>query len=298
MSLSTFTWRLEVSQHGRTDWVPYDRKAFGELDRPHLGEHTDEECWEDPVQFAQRAFDDALNEMVADQQVLRLRSARILLWISDTSRGDPAVLLQATDDQLATAQLSVAVQGVRAALADLDRARERLRNQIVAASTIDYLSRNHIARIADGAWSRRLVLQFLSGHDLARTIQRALPSDWPTYSPYLEDDGYQEIGTEHLGPYWRGPVRIDLDANGDVHVALVNPSVGVPTPDQPGEQQFDAEQIRTHARTALSALHSAGLHVSTPDGREATIDDLAATSTENRPLKVHHMLPVNPVNDW
>ncbi len=279
------TWRFEMLLHGGTEWLPYNGELLGEDDiwLEHAGTHTLDDYDGDPVEFAKEELDNALSELADDGARLGMARARIVIWRAISAEGDPVVVVQASDEQLATGRLRRVAVDVHIAVRKLEEARKRLRNQVIASGAIDRLGRNHIAREVDGAWARRLVLQYLAGHDLVRTVQRALPRDWSDLPPYPAEEYVPD--EEHLGPYWCGPVRMELDANGQVRLSLADVD-GPPyhhLEQDPSDEDIArynrgvALRAHTNADIVLPLLHRAGIHLRTADNTEARTTDLIET---------------------
>lgn len=309
----TATYRFEVYvakdlfAPSLAEWVAYDSELVGEEDET-TGEHCAEEVWnQTPVELAQDRLDDALADLGSCRGGL---PSRIVLWTDDGSPENPTVVIQATEDQMAIGRLRAASYGVASAVRELSAARRRLRNQILAADGHVGLGRNVIAReVEHGGWSRRLVLQFLAGHDIIRSAQRALPRDWPKdrlgfdelYRYYDEDDV-----SEHLGPYWCGPVCMGLNAGGQVSLWMDYDDYTVvddydpfdtdddeDQPSEPTEQEKqeaadaairDAAQRAEDADLVVSRLQLAGLELRSPTGAEAKAPELLNAQTTNTAL--------------
>ena len=265
------------------------RELLGEDDLwdDHIGTHDMVECWDDPLEFARNELESVLGRLVADCRQLAVTRARIVLWTRETAEGDPAIVIQATDEQMAIGRLHAAADEAKEALRGVEAARKRLRNQVIAQ--IGLLGRNQIAREIEGAWTRRLILQFLAGYDLIRVILRVLPRDWPRSSPSC--DGIPpkeraEPGEEHLGPYYCGPARLMLDATGQVTLRLI--SVGGPEDPRLTGPWAAEDEIEHYERGAAAGafartekivplLHRAGFHLTTAECNEAWVTDLADT---------------------
>jgi hypothetical protein len=163
----------------------------------------------------------------------------------------------------------------------------RLRNQVIAE--IGHLGRNQIAREIEGAWTRRLILQFLAGYDLIRVILRVLPRDWPRSSPSRDGvppEDRAAHGEEHLGPYYCGPACLTLDATGRVALRLID--IGGPEDPRATSPWTTEEEIEDYERGAAARafaqaekivplLHRAGFHLTTAEDKEARATDLADT---------------------
>lgn len=271
-------WQFEV-QLREADWVVYDQELAGGLSGC-AGVHEHPDLWDDPVQYARDQLDKALAELVDVGEGLGMRRARIVMWPYGGSRQDPLAALQATDEQLAVGRLRNAANDVQWASGELEKARARLRSQVIAADAVDHLGRNRIAReLEDGGWSRRLVLQFLAGYDLVRAVQRALPKQWSTASPWDYDS--RDAWQVRLGPFWCGPLELELDANGRVSLCLIDRD-GPPEPDLDADDderdQYEQEavaRLRALARTVLPLLRRAGFDLVTDDGHAVDAERLA-----------------------
>ncbi|WP_154697866.1 hypothetical protein [Lentzea guizhouensis] len=274
--------------HDTPAWIPYELELWlshGEPEwRDCLGVHEMTDCTDDPVEVATRQLDESLEVLAGYGRRIGIRGVRIIMWTGPNTDGGPDIVIPATREQMALGRLRDTVSDVEVALREVENARTRLRNQMVESDTIDGLGRNTIARTTEGALARRLVLQFLAGHDLVRTIRWALPRDWSSSCPLPED--FLEPGQEYLGPYWCGAVMISLDVSGTVELCLVDSE---PEPDlyDPG-MYFDENALveyrrgarlraQDNAEVVLPLLHRASLRLSTSDGTDATVDDLAAT---------------------
>jgi hypothetical protein len=277
-ALDGVQWQFEVQLHD-DGWVVYDKElAGGPGGRAGVHEHPD--LWDDPVQYARDQLDEALAELVDVGEGLGMRRARIAMWPYGGSRQDPLAVLQATDEQLALGRLRNAANDVQWAVRELEKARARLRSQVIAADAVDRLGRNKIAReLEDGGWSRRLILQFLAGRDLVRSVQRALPRQWSTECPWEYDP--RDAWEVRLGPFWCGPVEFDLDATGRVSLCLIDRD-GPPQPDPDADdderkryEQDAAARACTAARTIVPLLQRAGFELVAADGRSAGVDELA-----------------------
>lgn len=276
-------------------WVVYDSELVDE-DNVTTGEHCAEEVWDrTPVELAQDRLDEALADLCAYRGGL---PCRIVLWTDEGSPENPTVIISATEDQLAIGRLRAASDDVAHAVGELSAARRRLRNQILAAGAHMGLGRNVIAReVEHGGWSRRLVLQFLAGHDLIRAAQRALPYEWPKDRLGFDDSYYhfdEDSTAEHLGPYWCGPVRMDLNAGGQVFLRMdyndyttIDEPFNTDDEDQPPpeltEQEMqeakdaaarDAAQRTEDAELVVNRLRRAGLELRSPSGAEAQAPEL------------------------
>jgi hypothetical protein len=127
-------------------WVVYDCDLVGEDDS--TGEHHAEEVWSDePVELAQQRLDEALADLAAFRGGL---PSRIVLWTGEGSSENPAVVIQATEEQMSVGRLRAASHAVVDAVDALNQARKRLRNQVLAAEVRTHLARNLIAREVEG----------------------------------------------------------------------------------------------------------------------------------------------------
>jgi hypothetical protein len=283
------SWRFEVQRRDGEVWMPLDGRLLGDddLGDDHIGMHDMPECWDDPLEFASNELDSVLARLAADCCLLGMYRARIVVWMNETADGDPAIVIQAADEQMAAGRLRGAADEVREALRGVESARMRLRNQVIAE--IGQLGRNQIAREIEGAWTRRLILQFLAGYDIVQVVLRVLPRDWPRSSPY-EYEVPPELrtapGKEHLGPYYCGPACLQLDGTGQVTVSLVD--VDGPEDPRATDGWASEDEIEDYERGAASRavdkaerivplLHRAGFHLTTAEGKEARVADLART---------------------
>jgi hypothetical protein len=301
MMLYTATYRFEVLDSDgavtagdplatAARWVVYDSELVGGED-DSTGEHCIEEVWiEVPVDLAQQCLSEALTDLGGFRGGL---PSRIVFWTDEGCAESPTVVIQASEEQMAIARLHAASRAVVEANKALNRARKQLRNQVLAAEVHTHLARNLIAReVEGGGWSRRLVLQFLAGHDLILAARRALPGEWPGYRMGFEEQYYYgEAVTEHLGPYWCGPVCMDLDAAGQVSFWLdYNDYYSYGDDDyvdddyqpqpKPTEQEArqvaarDAAQRVEDADVVVSRLRRAGFELRTQTGAEAGVAEL------------------------
>jgi hypothetical protein len=283
------TWRFEVQRCDGAEWTPLDSELLGEDDLwdDHIGTHDMPECWDDPLEFARNELEGVLGRLAADCRRLGATWARIVLWTRETVEGDPAIVIQATDEQMSIGRLHAAADEVKEALRGVESARRKLRNQVIAE--IGHLGRNQIAREIEGAWTRRLILQFLAGYDLIRDILRVLPHDWPRSSP--SSDGIPPVeraasGDEHLGPHYCGPACLMLDATGQVALRLIDvdgpedPRVTDPWAAEDEIEDYErgaAARAFARAEKVVPSLHRAGFHLTTAEGQEARVTDLADT---------------------
>lgn len=283
------TWRFEVQRCDGAEWTPIDGELLGEDDLwdDHIGTHDMPECWDDPLEFARNELEGVLGRLAADCRQLGVTRSRIVLWTREAAEGDAAIVIQATDEQMAIGRLLAAADEVKEALRGVESARRRLRNQVIAE--IGQLGRNQIAREIEGAWTRRLILQFLAGYDMIRVILRVLPHDWPrssSSSDGLPPEERAAPGDEHLGPYYCGPACLMLDATGQVALRLID----IDGPEDPrvtgrrgAENEIEDYERGAAARAFAKAekivplLHLAGFHLTTAEGEEARVTDLADT---------------------
>lgn len=282
------TWRFEVTMRDHDGWVPITRDLLG-ADEPLYGDIVDTMemigIHREPADAAKDELDEALAGLAAFGQGRGMTGARIVVWDDVGVEGDPAIVLEATADQLAAGRLRVSTIDVDVARREVENARTRVRNEIIRASTVDRLGRNMIARNVEGAWTRRLVLGFLAGHDLVEAIRDALPESLRWAAP---DGYYPEPGEEYLGPYFCGPVQIDLETNGQVYLQLLDlDRVGdeentSPRPndseDPDGTARVKSARLHRLAGKVLSCLTKAGIQLHTGDKSPATEEDLAVGS--------------------
>ncbi len=285
----SLSWRFEVRVHGRAGWLPYDRDLWPIEPRwpDCLGVQRFDDCWDNPLDIATREFDDALSTLAGLGVEIGVVAARIMLWRGESTTGDAAIVLTATDEQMTVGRLRYAVNDVRRAIELVDEARTRLRDQIVAADHA-FVGRNQIARETEGAWTRRLVLQFLAGYDLVREFTRMLPHSWERSAPCDAEQPWDH--SRHLGPYWCGPVVLELEPAGEVKIGLVDRY----RPDQPDLEEASEEELETlatdsrlriheHALSVLSTVQR-GYQLTTPQGAVAGLEDLVKTSPFQRLL--------------
>lgn len=274
-------------------WVPYTAEALGvgehDVDAEFTGMIDLPDIWQEPVKFAQDELDRVLGAITADDPGLGgLAGLRILLWSRVPAEGEPDVVIRASPEQLAVGRLRRAAGGVHAATEALRQARARLRAQVLAAANDDHLGRNQIAREVDEALARRLVLQLLAGHDLIRDIRAALPPDWFRYDGQDVRGGHPEGWQDRLGPFWCGPVMLELSSQGVVSLRIVDLRDG---PDHDaGEAEAQAYEQAAHQRAqeAATTVHSTldrnGLAAVIVDPqaptsrRSATVDEVARTT--------------------
>lgn len=308
------TWRFETRVDDQ--WITHRPPGHPDLDdgtNPAGLNHLIDQSQE-VSDFARIELDDTLVDILEELDPVPVAALRILVWAADvdeigttssSSTGpDPDVVLQATARQLAQGRLEVAARQVRRALDLVENARATLREQMIASAAEDGLGRNHIARTASGAWSRRLVLAYLAGHDLRLNVQQALPPEWPRSRVFdrgwdLPATAYDhERGVErvHIGPYLCGHVQLDLQTDGAVWIsvtgihppedtALYRPRTGETDQQRARREERLAEHdhaaaalAREVAERALPLLQQRRFVVAHPDGTSATADDLAHAS--------------------
>jgi hypothetical protein len=283
------TWRFEVQRRDGAEWIPLVGELLGDSDLwdDHLGTHDLPECWDDPLEFASNELNKVLASLALECRQLGMSRARIVLWASATTEGDPAVVIQATDEQMAIGRLRAGADEVRDALRSVESARMRLRNQVIAE--VGLLGRNQIARQVEGAWARRLILQFLAGYDIIRSVLSVLPRDWLAPSPRKYEPASEEeevASEEYLAPYCHGPVCMSLGTTGQVTLSLIDvdrsedPRLLDPWADgdevEDYERAAEARALRW-AEKIIPLLHKTGFHLTTAEGKEARVPDLAAT---------------------
>jgi hypothetical protein len=209
--------------------------------------------------------------------------APVVLWTSEAAEGDPAIVIGATDEQMAIGRLRAGADEIRDALRSVESARMRLRNQVIAE--IGLLGRNQIAREVEGTWARRLILQFLAGYDIIRNVLLALPHDWRASSPQRYEPASEEdevAPEEYLAPCCHGPVVMNLDATGQVTLRLIDvdrsedPRLIDPWADEVEDyERSAAARALNWAEKIIPLLHKAGFHLTTAEGKEARVPDLA-----------------------
>lgn len=283
------TWRFEVQQRDGAAWVPLVGELLGDSDLwdDHLGTHDLPKCWDDPLEFASNELNKVLAGLASDCRRLGMFRARVVLWTSEAAEGDPAIVIRATDEQMAIGRLRAGADEIRDALRSVESARMRLRNQVIAENGL--LGRNQIAREVEGTWARRLILQFLAGYDIIRNVLLALPHDWRASSPQRYEPASEEdevAPEEYLAPYCHGPVVMNLDATGQVTLRLID----VDRSEDPRliDPWADGEEVEDYERSAaaralnwaekiIPLLHKAGFHLTTAEDKEARVPDLADT---------------------
>lgn len=309
MSLPTedLTWRFELRLPRRPDrWVPVTKDMLDDEDAAFYADHVGTKempcIWKDADEVAPDELGQVLVDLIEVGEPLGMSGARIVVWEGIGTDGDPALILEATADELAVGRLELANRGVQDALQEVERARTGVRARIVKAANENRLSRNMIARAVNGALSRRLVLQFLAGHDLVEAVRDALQSwlgghsvyqRWYDYDPY----GLRDDDEEYLGPFCFGPVCLELEASGQVYLHLVMPRDDDPElPDFEDEEAFQASErafLEARAKFAqkypaevLPLLTKAGFRLLRADNAPASVEDLAQSvdSKHNRLL--------------
>ncbi len=290
--MNDVTFRYEVRLAER--WVPYTAEALGvgEDDvEPGLhglhGMRNIPVIFEPRNEFAARELDRALDRITAEDPGLQdFTGLRILLWDTepDLAEGTPDVIVTATDQQLGFGRLRRARAGVTAATEALTQARARLRAQTVIAAFDDGLGRNQIARETDRALVRRLVLQYLAGHDLVHEVLAALPTDWPRRDgdPYTRYSGSEpaEPWEKRLGPFWCGPVKLEISTQGVVGLTVIAGTGPGPhyeaTDDQlPESDPAEQQKSREAAEVVDDALRHRGLMAFCIDGKDPGIEKVA-----------------------
>lgn len=288
MRVEDLTYRFEVLLASER-WVPYTAAALNvDEDDVDIEYATDGRdmigIWQEPLEFARDELDQALAAFTPELPGLKgFRGLRVLVWEGHTTAGEPVVVLRATDEQLALGRLRRAAAEVQYALNLVDQARSRLRAQVIESNTVDRLGRNQIAREIERTWSRRLVLQFLGGHDLIRDVRRALPASWSHHHPhsYDEFEVYREPWERLLGPFWCGPVQLELTVSGQVELRITD-SEEPQWSDQVTVEEEDAYQARMDQRVAaaaevvVEALTRHGLQLRTKDDQVAEPAAVAA----------------------
>jgi hypothetical protein len=278
MIVDDLTIRYELLNE-QQQWVPFTVEALGldddeDLERNLVGDHEMIDIWLDPLDFARDELARAASAIAWHPRLAPLAGLRAKVWPGRDAAGEPDVTVRVTHEQLAVARLSATALGVGYAVERLQKARQQLRAQILVAERDDHLGRNQIARAVEHTLSRRLVLQYLSGHDLIRDVRQMLPLDW------ARRDGYEHEWADELqeGPFWCGPVRMDLSPTGQVELRVVDTQSG---------PEFDADQdeVETYQRDARAralaaaevvhaALDSRGIRL-LKDGKDAGVQELS-----------------------
>ncbi|MEU4244064.1 hypothetical protein [Actinoplanes sp. NPDC026619] len=213
---------------------------------------------------------------------------RVLVWYGEPheTTGEPVHVLAATERQLATGRLRAIARGVEFAARNLDQARTELRAQAVEAAYTDRLGRNEIARVAGDAMARRLLLQYLAGHDRARQILAALPAEWGRGSGWPWEP--QDAGSlsDRVGPLSAGMVYLEVTSAGVVHLNLDSSYCGPDAEERTRilrtaggpELARRVAQVRAHmnetAREVVAVLDGLGLVGLIGQGRPAAAADL------------------------
>jgi hypothetical protein len=274
------------------------------FDADHVGTKEMPCIWKDAEEVAPDELGQVLVDLIEVGEPLGMSGARIVVWEGIGTDGDPALILEATADELAVGRLELANREVQEALQEVERARTRVRARIVKAANENRLSRNMIARAVNGALSRRLVLQFLTGHDLVEAVRDALQSWLGSHSVYQRWQDYDPHGLrnddeeQYLGPFCFGPVCLELEANGHVYLHLVTPRDDYPD-DLPDFEDDEASQAserafaqardkfaQKYAAEVLPLLTNAGFRLLRADNTPASVEDLAQSvdSAHNRLL--------------
>lgn len=306
-STEDLTWRFELQLPGPR-WVPVTTDMVGDEEAAFYADHVGTKempcIWKDADEVAPDELGQVLVDLIEVGEPLGMGGARIVVWEGIGTDGDPALVLEATADELAVGRLELANRDVQDALQEVERARTGVRIRIVKAANENRLSRNMIARAVNGALSRRLVLQFLAGHDLVEAVRDALQSWLGRHSGYqrwYDDDPYglrDDDEERYLGPFNFGPVCLQLEANGHVYLHLVMSRDEHPDdlPDFEDEEAFQASerafvQARAefalkHAMEVLPLLAKAGFRLLRADNTPASVEDLAQSvdSTHKRLL--------------
>lgn len=305
MSLSNedLTWRFELRLRYPDRWVPITTDMVDEHDEhdeyaEHVGTKEMPEIWRDADEAAPDELHRVLADLIEVGEPLGMTGARIAVWEGIGTDGDPAVVLEATADQLAVGELELANRQVQDALREVERARARVRARIIKTASENRLGRNMIARAVSGALSRRLVLQFLTSYDLVEAIREALQSRWgsrSTYQRWYDDwnNGLRESDELYLGPFRFGPVRLDLEPNGHVYLHLVKADGPVDDWIDPDDNeareaadraymQARIEHAQKYAAEVLPLLTKAGFRLLHPDDTPASVEDLAQTINDTR----------------
>ncbi len=288
------TWRFDVQTPGVAGWRPYDKHGFPEADCCYAGQHSLPEFYDDPVDLAHQELDEALVPIVADvdRRGRWLLGVRISVWRQyEQTEGEPAIVLPASAEQLALARLQTGVDEVEVALRQLEEARRRLRQRAAAASSVDHLGRNQIARALKGAWSRRLVLSYLAGYGLVTMARVGLPHNWSPAAPWPEsEDPTLEDGDHDL--YWCGRLLMKLHPDGTVTARVFaepEPSWGQDE-DDAVDDKIDTIAWET-AEVVTPALARVGLGLRGDDGDLAGAAQLAMTASGRTELALTRLQP-------
>ncbi|GAA0926090.1 hypothetical protein [Virgisporangium aurantiacum] len=281
------TFRFEVLvgdrwQRCTAETLGVDKEDAETLDWSLVNDHELIGVYHDGLEFARRELDEAVVSFAAARENARMPSPaglRIVLWEAPSAEGEPDVVIRASHDQLATGRLVIVASGVAAAVDQLRKARERLRAGVLEAATTDHLGRNQIAKAIERTWSRRLILQYLSGYDIIRDIRMALPPDWVRYDGH-EHGGYNgEPWEERLGPFWCGPVMLELSSIGQVDLSIVDTADGPHYDASEKEVQAYNAAARQRALQAAEQVHAAlyqrGLRMLTKEGEDVAVQELA-----------------------
>jgi hypothetical protein len=286
---SDLTWRFELCLPDPERWVPVTTDMVNDEYAEHVGTKEMVDIWQDADEAAPSELDQVLPDLVDTGDPFGMTGARIVVWEGVGDDGAPACVLEATADQLAAARLEHANRQVQTALHEVDVARTQVRAQIIKAATENRLGRNTIARLVNGALTRRLVLQLLAGYDLIEAVRDALPSRTGRYRRWYQHP-VPEPEDHYLGPFCYGPIRLDLEPSGQVHLRLVDVDgpreSDIPAPtehDNEGTEhayrQALTERARGYAEEVLPVLTEAGFALHRSDGTPASVDDLAQAMT-------------------
>jgi hypothetical protein len=287
------TWQFELRLPDPDRWVPLTTDMT-EDDYGHAGAHEMVDIWQDADEAAPRELDDVLVDLVEIGHPLGVTGARIVVWDDIGIDGDPACVLEATPNQIAAARLAHAARQVQHALHGVELARTEVRAQIVKAATEDRLGRNMIARQVSGALTRRLVLQLLAGYDLVEAVREGLPT-WSKRYRRWYPKLLSGVDNEYVGPFCYGPLMLELEADGQVYLHLVDID-GPEESDTPlggddtqgaGVDYYaaQAERARGYAEETVPLLTKAGFGLHRGDSAAASIDDVAqAITPDNRIL--------------
>src|SRR6266581_3577880 len=122
-------WRFEVlvSTKGKAErWITYGSGLAG-AEGSIAGEHEDDEAgfwYDDPVALAQNRLEEALEVLGAFRGGV---PSRIVLWTEVGTPENRGVVIQATEQQMATGRLRAASSAVVRAATELNNARRFLR---------------------------------------------------------------------------------------------------------------------------------------------------------------------------